>query len=152
MASSLIDKPQRARLRETYMEAVRSLIQELQSRPKPACTRPELAQFGVTLQSMDPEDCKFTDSEACLFQPFAQKELERFKINTKTLADVDHRYFNEFKDTFYDVPVDLPDGEKMNIRASQIKLYLDIFESKSKMKRGRSTFSLRSLSHWVHIK
>jgi hypothetical protein len=33
-------------------------------------------------------------------------------------------------------------------RASQILFYLEVFESQSERKRGKSTSSIRDLSHW----
>ncbi|KAJ9490470.1 hypothetical protein VN97_g2816 [Penicillium thymicola] len=83
MASSLVDSQKRAHLRDKYKQAARSIIQELQSRSKPAYMHTELAQFRVSVQSIDPEDHKFTDSEACLFPPLTQEELKTYKIDKK---------------------------------------------------------------------
>ncbi|CAG8899999.1 unnamed protein product [Penicillium egyptiacum] len=98
MASSLVDPQKRAHLRDKYKQAARSIIQELQSRSKPAYTHTELAQFRVSVQYIDPEDHKFTDSEACLFQPLTQEELKTYKIDKETLSKDEHHYITEFKE------------------------------------------------------
>lgn len=152
MASSLVDPQDRARLRDKYKQATRSIIRELQSRSKPAYTHTELAQFRVSAQSIDPEDHKFTDSEACLFQPLTQEELETFRIDKKALSKVEHHYLTEFKDTFHDITDSPTEDCEMWDRASQILFYLEVFESHSERKRGRSTSSIQDLSHWTHIK
>ena len=63
MPSSPVDQQERARLRDKYNQAARCIIRELQSRSQPAYTHDELAQFRVSVQPIDPEDPKFTDSE-----------------------------------------------------------------------------------------
>ncbi|KAJ5272095.1 hypothetical protein N7524_005364 [Penicillium chrysogenum] len=152
MASSLVDSQERAHLRDKYKQAARSIIQELQSRSKPAYTHTELAQIRVSVQSIDPEDHKFTDSEACLFPPLTQEELETYKINKKELSKDEHRYITDFKGTFNDYPGRVSEGCLMWLRASQILFYLEVFESSSERKSGRSESSIEDLSHWVNIK
>jgi hypothetical protein len=152
MASSLVDPQERAHLRDKYKQAARSIIQELQSRSKPAYTHTELAHFRVSVQSIDPEDHKFTDSEACLFQPLTQEELKTYKIDKKTLSKDEHHYITEFKDTFHDLTDEVPEHCQMWERAGQILFYLEVFESKSERKSGRSTSSIQDLSHWDYIK
>jgi hypothetical protein len=39
---------------------------------------------------MDSEDHKFTDSEACLFQPLTQEELTTYIIDKKALSKDEH--------------------------------------------------------------
>lgn len=78
MASS-IDLQERARLRDKYKEAVESLIHKLKSRSKPTYTYTELAQFRVSVQSIDPEDHTFIDSETCFFQPLTHEELRNIQ-------------------------------------------------------------------------
>ncbi|KAF3394242.1 hypothetical protein F1880_005530 [Penicillium rolfsii] len=153
MASSLVDPQERARLRDKYLQAVRSLIHELQARSKPAYTHTELAQFRVSVQPIDPEDRRFTDSEACLFQPLTQKELDTYKIDKKALPEAEYRYIDKFKDTFHDIVTEkVPEHCQMWERAGQIQFYLDVFESQSSRKRGRSTYSIQDVSHWDEIK
>ncbi|KAJ5800610.1 uncharacterized protein N7518_002678 [Penicillium psychrosexuale] len=151
MASS-IDPQDRARPRDKYKEAVVSLIHELKSRSKPTYTYTELAQFQVSVQSIDPEDHEFIDSEACLFQPLIQKELKTFKLDKKALSEVGSRCIDEFDDTFYDVTDRIPEDSQIWTRAGQIVFYLEVFESQSDRKRGRSTSSIQDLSHWDNIK
>lgn len=143
---------ERARLRDKYNQAARCIIQGLQARSKPAYTHDELAQFHVSLQSVDPEDPKFIDSDACLFQPLAQERLEKYKIDRKALSQAEHRYLYEFKDTFHDVPDKIPEHCQMWDRAGQILFYLEIFESQAERKCGRSTYSIQERSHWDHVK
>ncbi|CAP98115.1 hypothetical protein EN45_097430 [Penicillium chrysogenum] len=152
MASSLVDSQGRARLRDKYKQAARSIIQELQSRSKPAYTHTELAQIRVSVQSVDPEDHKFTDSEACLFPPLTQEELETYKIDKKELSKDEHRYITDFKGTFNDPPGGVSESCLMWERAGQILFYLKVFESNSERKSGRSESSIKDLSHWDSIK
>ncbi|KAI1835430.1 hypothetical protein DTO027I6_2811 [Penicillium roqueforti] len=139
MASSLVDPQERAHLRDKYKKAVRSIVYKLQSRSKPTYTYTELAQFRVSVQSIDPEDHTFTDSEACLFQPLTHEELETFKMDKEALPRDGYHYINEFKDTFHDVTGDVPEDCLME-------------EGGRKRKRGRSTSSIQDLSHWNNIK
>ncbi|CDM31580.1 unnamed protein product [Penicillium roqueforti FM164] len=99
MASSLVDPQERAHLRDKYKKAVRSIVYKLQSQSKPTYTYTELAQFRVSVQSIDPEDHTFTDSEACLFRPLTHEELETFKMDKEALPRDGYHYINEFKDT-----------------------------------------------------
>ncbi|KAJ5581618.1 hypothetical protein N7535_000238 [Penicillium sp. DV-2018c] len=152
MASSLVDPQERARLRGKYKQAARSIIQEIQSWSKPAYTHAELAQFRVSVQLIDPETHKFTDSEACFFQPLTQEELETYKIDRGTLSKDEDHYITGFRDTFHDITDDVPDYYQMFERAGQILFYLEVFESKSGRKRGRSTSPIQDRSHWDNIK
>ncbi|KAJ5131297.1 uncharacterized protein N7515_007336 [Penicillium bovifimosum] len=152
MASSLADPQERARLRGKYKQAARSIIQELQSRSKPAYTHTELAQFRVSVQSIDPEDHKFTDSEACLFPPLTHEELKTFVIDKKRLSKDEHHYITQFKDTLHDITDAIPKNCQEWERAGQILFYLEVFESKAERKSGRLISSIEDLSHWDHIK
>ena len=152
MPSSPVDQQERARLRDKYNQAARCIIHELQSRSQPAYTHDELAQFRGSVQPIDPEDPKFTDSEACLFRPLSQKELKTYKINRKALPEVEHQYLYEFKDTFHDVADKVSEPCQMWDRAGQILFYIEIYEERAERKRGKSTYSVQERSHWDHIK
>ncbi|KAJ5800607.1 uncharacterized protein N7518_002675 [Penicillium psychrosexuale] len=131
MASSLIDPQERAHLRDKYKKAVRSIVYELQSRSKPTYTHAELAQFRVSVQSIDPEDHTFTDSEACLFQPLTHEELETFKMDREALPGDEYHYINEFKDTFHDVTGDVPEDCLIWERAGQIAFYIEAIRAEN---------------------
>ncbi|CAG8896903.1 unnamed protein product [Penicillium egyptiacum] len=142
MASSLVGPSpvgparERVRLRDTYKQAALSIIESLQSRSKPTYTHTDLAQFGFSVQSFDPEDPEFTDSEACLFQPLTPEELEEFEDT-----------FNEFPQTY-----SVPEHCRMWDRASQISFCLEIFESSYKKEMHEDTVSIRDVSYWDNIK
>ncbi|KAJ5543216.1 hypothetical protein N7461_009219 [Penicillium sp. DV-2018c] len=142
MASSVVRLSPAAPVQEPiafegkYKQAANSIIGELLSRSKPSYTHTELAEFGVSVQSFDPEDPNFTDSEACLFLPLTQRELE------------------EFKDTFDDDPQDPSHPEHYHLwdRAQQIITLLELFESYYMKKMDGDTVSIAEASYWDIIK
>ncbi|KAJ5565756.1 hypothetical protein N7535_007394, partial [Penicillium sp. DV-2018c] len=137
-----------------YKQAANPLIGELLSRSKPSYTHAELAEFGVSVQSFDPEDPNFTDSEACLFQPLTQKELEEYKLDKRGLTNDEKRYLFRFKDTFNDVPQDPSDPEHYQMwdRACQFLFLLDLFESYHMKEMDGHIFSIGRASYWDNIK
>jgi hypothetical protein len=137
-----------------YKQVANSIIGELLSRSKPSYTHTDLAEFGVSVQSFDPEDPNFTDSEACLFLPLTQKELEEYKIDRRGLTNDEKRYLLRFKDTFNDFPQDPSDPEhyQMLDRARQILFLLDLFESYHMKKMDGDIVSIGEASYWDNIK
>lgn len=160
MASSLADPSpvdpaqERVRLRDKYKQAARSIIQALQSRSKPAYTHTELTQFRVSVRSFDPEDQNFTDSDACLFQPLTQEELEEYKIDKKRLTEDEDRYLHRFQDTYNEFPqtYSVPEHFQMWDRARQILFCLEIFESSYTKEMDEDTVSIEDVSYWDNIK
>ncbi|RLL95212.1 hypothetical protein CFD26_104550 [Aspergillus turcosus] len=159
MASSPVDlAKERVSLRDKYKLTARSIVQALESQSKPAYTHTELTQLRVSLQSFNPEDQKFIDSEACLFEPLTREELEEFTIDKTELPEDDHHHFCEFKETFNEfAPYEVSEDCRMWERACQILEYLNIvqcyYEKKGDKKDGgEDTFSMEYLSHWHHIK
>lgn len=158
MASSAADLAQeRVRLRDKYKLTSRSIVQALQSLSKPAYTHTELAQLHVSVQSFNPEDQTFINSEACLFQPLTQEELKEYTID-KDLPEDERHCFYEFKETFDEFPpYQVPEDCRMWERAQQILEYLEIvqcyYEKKGDEEVGdEDTFSMEYLSHWHNIK
>ncbi|KAJ5131165.1 uncharacterized protein N7515_007204, partial [Penicillium bovifimosum] len=126
----------------------------LLSRSKPAHTHTDLAEFGVFVQSFDPEDPTFTDSEACLFLPLTQKELEEYKIDRRGLTNDEKRYLYRFEDTFNDFPQDPSDPEHYQMwdRAHQILFSLDLFASHHKKEMNSDIVTMAEASYWDNIK
>lgn len=160
MAPSLVDPSsdptgQRVSLRETYKQAARSILKALETQSKPAYTHIELAaEFRVSVRPFDPESARFTDSEACLFQPLTVNELQEYKIDKKGLTEDEKRYLYRFADTFDDFPEDYPVPERCRMydNASDISSYLEVFEARSVKKNGKYGASLEDLSYWDNIK
>jgi hypothetical protein len=159
MASSAIDLAQeRLCLRHKYDLTARSIVQALEFRSKPAYTHTELTQLRVSVQSFNPEDQTFINSEACLFEPLTQEELQEYTIDKNELAEDDHHHFYEFEETFDEFgPYKVSEACRMWERARQILEYIDIvqscYEKKGDKKVGlQDTFSMEYLSHWHHIK
>ncbi|KAJ5562130.1 hypothetical protein N7461_000891 [Penicillium sp. DV-2018c] len=155
MASSVVRLSPAGPVQEPdYKEVADSIIGELLSRSKPAYTHSDLAEFGVFVQSFDPEDSTFTDSEACLFQPLTQKELEEYKIDRKGLTNEEKRYLLRFGDTFNDFPLDPSDPEHYQMwdRAHQILFSLGLFESRHEKKMNGDIVTIKEASYWDNIK
>ncbi|CDM31582.1 unnamed protein product [Penicillium roqueforti FM164] len=73
-------------------------------------------------------------------------------MDREALSEVESRCIKKFEDTFYDVTDRIPEDSQMWTRADQIVFYLEVLESQSDRKRGRSTSSIQDLSHWRYIK
>jgi hypothetical protein len=155
MASSVVRLSPAGPVQEPdYKQVADSIIGELLSRSKPAYTHTDLAEFGVFVQSFDPEDPTFTDSEACLFLPLTQKELEEYKIDRRGLTNDEKRYLHRFEDTFNDFPQDPSDPEHYQMwdRAHQILFSLKLFASRHKKEMNGDIVTMAEASYWDNIK
>ena len=108
----------------------------------------------MCVRSFDPDDQNFTNSDACLFQPLTQEELEEYKIDKKSLTEDEDRYLQRFQDTYNELPRTYSVLEHCQTwhRARQILFCLEIFESSYTKEMDEDTVSIEDVSYWDNIK
>ena len=102
----------------------------------------------------DPEDPKFTDSEACLFIPLTQEELKEYKLDKKVVIKDEDRYLHRFEDTSNKFPPAYlaPEDCQMWDRARQIQFSLETFEPCYEKEVDEDIASIEEASYWASIK
>lgn len=151
--SSLQMQQERACLRAKYNEAASGLLKTLQSEPKTAYQRDDLAKLRVALKSFDPESQAFLDSKSCLFEPLPPKDREKYYLNKSRLAIGDCSVLE-----FEEPPESVEEGASSPRRTASMKRraageifeYLNTICRKSERKNPRA--SLEELSGWITIK
>lgn len=95
----------RPRLRDVYTKTLSDIIDSLDSNKPPAkdiISRDRLKKLRVSLESFDPNDQGFIDSEACLFAPLPEDVRREFSLSDPEESKGGSHILSEFDKLFKD--------------------------------------------------
>lgn len=148
----------RPHLRDVYTKKLSDIIRSLDSNKEPAediISRDRLKRLGVTLESFDPNDQGFINSEACLFAPLSEDVRQEFSLRDPEASKGGSYIFREFDKLFKDpTGFENPsDDLVLEYRARDIFHYVERLYDKSIRVKGEDDDEyLNEFSHWDQIK